>query len=90
MLFREKTLNPNNEKYFVKNIEYMLQYVIYDPTTTAIAKLISLDDTGSRIKSHFQLPSSLILWSYRQKIIHAMYYNCGHLRFIALIGGSVS
>ena len=27
MLFREKTLNPNNEKYFVKNIEYMLQNI---------------------------------------------------------------
>ena len=47
--------------------------------TTAIAKLISLANIIPRKKSHFQLPSSLFLWSCQKKITHALYYNCGGL-----------
>ena len=32
---------------------------MYGSTTTAIASLISLANIGPRVKSHFQLPSSL-------------------------------
>ena len=74
-------LNPNNEKYFVKTIEYKLQYIIYDSNTTAKANLISLDNIAPRVKSHFQLPSLLILWSCHKKIIHAMYYNWQRFTF---------
>ena len=37
-------------------------------TTTAIATLISLDNIGLSVKSHFQLPPSLSIWSYRKKL----------------------
>ena len=52
MFFELEKLNPNNQKQFVKTIEYNLQYVMYVPTTTAIANLISLDNIGPRVKSH--------------------------------------
>ena len=61
-------LNQNNKKYFVKTIGYKLHYVINGFTTTAIVKLISLDNIGPSVKSHFQLPSSLSIWSYRKKL----------------------
>ena len=38
-----------------------------------------MDNTGPRVKSHFHLPSLLILCSCQIKITHAMYYNCGGL-----------
>ena len=41
--FKREAPNPNNEKYFVKTIEYKLQYVVYDSITTSIANLIFLD-----------------------------------------------
>ena len=37
-------------------------------TTTAIAKLISLDNIGPSVKSHFQLPLSLSIWSFQKKL----------------------
>ena len=42
-IFAGEMLNPNNEKYSLKNIGYKL-YIIYNfsSTTTAIANLISL------------------------------------------------
>ena len=55
-------------------------YIIYSCTTTAIAKLILLANIGPREKFHFQLPSLLILWFYRKKIIYVMSYKCGGLR----------
>ena len=55
-------------------------YVIYGSTATAIANLISMNNTEFTGKSHFQLPSSLILLPYQKKITHVMYYNRGDLR----------
>ena len=72
MFFELEKLNPNNQKQFVKTIEYNLEYVMYVPTTTAIANLISLDNIGPRVKSHSQLPSLLILWFCWRKISHAV------------------
>ena len=68
-------LNPNNEKYLVKTIGYKLWYVIYGSSTTAIAKLTLLANIEPRVKFQFQLPSLLVLWSYRKKITYAMYYT---------------
>ena len=53
---------------------------MYGSTTSAIAKLISLTNIGPKVKFHFQLPSSLVLWSYRKKLTYAMYYKHGGLR----------
>ena len=61
-------LNQNNEKNFIKTIGYKLQYVIDGFTPTAIAELISLDNIGPSVKFHFQLPSLLSIWSYRNKL----------------------
>ena len=61
MFYKRETLNPNNEEYSVKTIRFKLQYIIYGSTTTAIAKLISLANRETRVKSHFQLRSSLVL-----------------------------
>ena len=61
-------LNQNNEKYFVKTIGYKLLYPIDGFTTTAIAKLISLDNIGPSLKSHFQLPLLLSIWYYLKKL----------------------
>ena len=69
MFFKREMLNQNNEqKYFVKTIGYKLQCVIHGFTTTAIIKLISLNNIGPSVKSHFQLPSSLSIWSYRKEL----------------------
>ena len=99
MFFEREMLNPNNEKYLLKTIDVSyIYYVIYGSTTTAIANLISLANIGPRVKLYFQLPSSLVLWSYRKKITYAMCYEWGGLRqqrtrsslyFSALTGGSV-
>ena len=81
MFFERETLNPNNNKYFLKTIGYnKLKYAIDSSTTIATANLISLDNIGPRVKSHFQLPSSLILWSCRKNISLVKYYNHGGLR----------
>ena len=64
MFFERETLNSNNERYLVKTIRSKLWYIIYGSTTTAIANLISLANTGPRVKRPFQLPSSLAIWSY--------------------------
>ena len=56
-----------------------IYYIIYSSTTIAIANLITLGKI-SRVKFHFQLPSWLVLWSYRKKITHAMCYERGSLR----------
>ena len=53
MFFEKEMLNLNNKKYFVKTIGYELYYVIYGSTTTTKANLISLDNIGPRVKSHF-------------------------------------
>ena len=94
--FKWKMLNRINKKYLVKTIGSKLQYVNYGPVTNAIANLISLANIWPRVKSHFYLPSSFVLWSYRKKIMHAMCCKYGsllrksNLYFIALTGGSVS
>ena len=80
MFFEREMLNPNNEKHLVKTIGYKLQYTIYGSTTTAIANLISLANIGTRVKFHFQLPSSLVLRSCQEKITYAMYCKHGGLR----------
>ena len=67
MFFKQEMLNQNNAKYFVKTIGYKLLYPIDGFTTTAIAKLISLDNIGPSLKSHFQLPLLLSIWSYLKK-----------------------
>ena len=77
MFFERELINPNNEKYLVKTIGYMLQYTIYGSTTTAIASVISVTNIGARVKFHFQLPSSLFLRSCQKKITYAMY--CEHV-----------
>ena len=43
MLFEIEMVNPNNEKYLLKTIEYKL-YILYNfsSTTTAIVNLISV------------------------------------------------
>ena len=74
IFFERELLNPNNEKYLVKTIGYMLQYTIYG-STTAIANLISVANIGTRVKFHFQLSSSLVLRSCQKKITYAMYCN---------------
>ena len=48
---------------------------MYGSTTTALANLILLANTGPRVKFHFQLPSSLALQFYQNKITYAMYYK---------------
>ena len=83
VLFCIALFNSNNEKHLLKiiaigDINY-IYYIIYGSTTTAIANLILLANTGPRVKFHFQLPSSLVLWSYQKKITCAMFYECGDL-----------
>ena len=76
LFFKQETLNLNNGKYLDKTIWYKLQNVIYGFNTIVIANLISLANIGTRVKSHFQLPLLLVLWSYWKKITHASY--CRH------------
>ena len=82
MFFEREMLNPNNEKYLLKTIEYKLYiyYIIYGSTTTAIPNLISLATIGPRAKFHFKFSSLLVLWSYEKKITYAMCYDCGDSR----------
>ena len=73
---KTEALHSNKEKYFFKTIGYKLKYIIHDSTNTAVANLILLDNIGLRVKCHFKLPLLLVLWPYRKKIAHAMYYSC--------------
>ena len=71
MFFKQKMLNQNNKKYFVKTIGYKhrIQYVTDGFTTIAIAKLISLNNIGPCAKYDFQLPYIYsCIWSYRKKL----------------------
>ena len=69
MFFERKKLNPNNQKYLDKIIEYKLQYVIYGFTTTVLANLISLAILGLRVKSHFQLRQLLVSGLTERKLL---------------------
>ena len=40
MFSQGEALNPNNESYSVKTIEYMLSCVIHDSTTTVITSIV--------------------------------------------------
>ena len=83
MFFEREMLNPNNEKYLLKTVgsKLYVYYMIYGSTTTAITNLIPrLANAAPRIKFHFHLPSSLILWSYPKKITYTVSYESRDLR----------
>ena len=50
------------------------------PLPLLLANLISLANVGTRVKFHFQLPSTLVLGSCQKKITYAMYRKHGGLR----------
>ena len=79
MFFEREMRNPNNEKYLLKSIEYKL-YILYNLWFHHHCyRQPDLANKVPRAKFHFQLPLSLVLWSYRKRISHAMCYEHGGL-----------